>query len=146
MTVIEGTLEDIPQITSLWEGIDSLERPPAARSGVSGVEASGGFSSHWKASRYRGCRCRGCVRRAPGWIYAVWVEPEVRRQGLGRLIVSEAEAWLLKRGAETVHLQIRYSNLAVLGFCEKLGYHFQDIVVLGKSLHTASDSCFSTQS
>ena len=60
-----------------------------------------------------------------GWIYAVWVEPEVRRQGLGRLIVSEAEAWLLKRGADTVHLQIRYSNLAVLGFVKSLAVIFR---------------------
>ena len=34
MTVIEGTLEDIPQITSWWEGIDCLEnfQPLAAAS------------------------------------------------------------------------------------------------------------------
>src|SRR5436309_3349876 len=31
MTVIEGTLEDIPQITSWWDGIDSLSKPPDLR-------------------------------------------------------------------------------------------------------------------
>ena len=137
MTVIEGTLEDIPQITSLWEGIDCLGRPRGAGSEL----------ETWKppvASVLIGKRSNAVVPGAAvafdghrGWIYAVWVEPEVRKQGLGRLIVSKAEEWLLRRGAEAVHLQIRYSNLAVLGFCEKLGYRFQDMVVLGKSLQTA---------
>ena len=137
MTVIEGTLEDIPQITSWWEGIDSLGKIPAPRGGVSGLKPPVGSVLLGKQAGNVVAGAAVAFDGHQGWIYAVWVEPEVRRQGLGRLIVSEAEAWLRKRGAETVHLQIRYSNLAVLGFCEKLGYHFQDIVVLGKCLQTA---------
>jgi ribosomal protein S18 acetylase RimI-like enzyme len=136
MTVIEGTLEDIPQITSWWDGIDSLSKPPDPRREVPEWRPPLGSVLIGKQAGNVVAGAAVAFDGHQGWIYAVWVEPEVRQQGLGRLIVSEAEAWLLKRGAETVQLQIRYSNLAVLRFFEKLGYRFQDIVVLGKSLRT----------
>lgn len=67
-----------------------------------------------------------------GWIYYVCVDPTVQHQGFGRAVMSAAEAWLRQRGAPKIHLQVRFTNLAVLGFYEKLGYDHQKFAVLGK--------------
>ena len=71
-----------------------------------------------------------------GCICGVWVLRAMQRKGVGTAIVSEAEAWLRQCGASTVHLQMHLTNLAMGGFYNKLGYRFQDMVVLGKALQT----------
>lgn len=67
-----------------------------------------------------------------GWVYYVCVDPTARRQGYGRAIMSAAETWLRQCGAPKIHLQVRFTNLAVLGFYEKLGYDHQKFAVMGK--------------
>jgi ribosomal protein S18 acetylase RimI-like enzyme len=69
-----------------------------------------------------------------GWIYYVCVDPSVQRQGFGRAIMSAAEAWLRQRGAPKINLQVRFTNLAVLGFYDKLGYEYQKFAVMGKRI------------
>ena len=69
-----------------------------------------------------------------GCIYGVWVHHSFQRQGCGGAIVAEAEDWLRQRGAQVIHLHVRFTNLGVMRFYEKLGYRFQDMVVLGKTL------------
>jgi len=71
-----------------------------------------------------------------GWIYDVCVDKTFRRQGFGRATVSATEAWLRQRGAPSIHLQMHFTNLAAIGFYDKLGYRFQDMVVLGKHFGT----------
>lgn len=72
-----------------------------------------------------------------GWLYAVAVAPECRRQGLGRQLVAEAEARLRERGCPKINLQVRTSNAAVVGFYESLGYAVEERVSLGKRLRPA---------
>ena len=69
-----------------------------------------------------------------GWIYGICVDQAVRRQGYGRETIEAAESWLRTRGATAVTLQVRFTNLSVLGFYDKLGYGFQNMVLLGKNL------------
>jgi ribosomal protein S18 acetylase RimI-like enzyme len=69
-----------------------------------------------------------------GWINYLAVEPELRRGGLGRRLVAEAERCLLAVRCPKVNLQVRAENVAVIAFYRKLGYVVDDVVSLGKRL------------
>jgi ribosomal protein S18 acetylase RimI-like enzyme len=69
-----------------------------------------------------------------GWINYLAVAPDRRRQGLGRLLMHEAEVRLAAVGCPKINLQIRTGNAAVVAFYEALGYRVDDVVSLGKRL------------
>ena len=69
-----------------------------------------------------------------GWVYYLAVAPERRREGLGRLLMAAAEAWLRDRGAPKLQLMVRTSNEEALGFYEALGLERQEVVTLGRFL------------
>ncbi len=57
-----------------------------------------------------------------GWLYYVAVTPTLRRQGIGRMLVEAAEAWLKERGVPKAHLMVRETNHQVAAFYERIGY------------------------
>ncbi len=57
-----------------------------------------------------------------GWIYYVAVHPDQRKRGIGRQVVSAAEAWLKERAAAKVQLMIRPDSRGVARFYARLGY------------------------
>lgn len=57
-----------------------------------------------------------------GWVYYLSVAPEHRRKGIGALLMSAAEDWLVKREVTKLQLMIRPTNLAVKRFYASLGY------------------------
>ncbi len=69
-----------------------------------------------------------------GWIYYLAVDPDQQRRGLGRTLVTEAETWLVDRGAPKVQLMVRSENTLVVDFYRALGYQAQDCLVLGRRL------------
>ena len=69
-----------------------------------------------------------------GWVHYVAVDPSRQGEGLGRLVVEEAERRLLELGCPKVMLMVRRGNEAVVDFYEHLGYSQDDVVVLGKRL------------
>ncbi len=69
-----------------------------------------------------------------GTIYYLAVEPAKQGNGLGRLAVAAAEAWLRARGVWKINLLIRRENAKVIGFYEALGYEPNDVVSLGRWL------------
>ncbi|GAA0191392.1 ribosomal protein S18 acetylase RimI-like enzyme [Brevundimonas nasdae] len=69
-----------------------------------------------------------------GWVYYLAVDPAYRGAGLGRLLMTAAEAWLKAQGAPKLQLMVRADNAAALGFYERLGLERQDVVVLGRRL------------
>jgi ribosomal protein S18 acetylase RimI-like enzyme len=71
-----------------------------------------------------------------GWIHGLWVSHEHQKRGHGRALILEAEKWLVSHGADRIHLQVRYTNLSALGFCDRVGYRFYDAVVLAKSVRS----------
>jgi ribosomal protein S18 acetylase RimI-like enzyme len=71
-----------------------------------------------------------------GWVYYVAIDPEVQRGGLGRTMMSAAEAWLIKRGVWKVQLLVRAANAKALGFYDRLGYRDTGSVCLQKILET----------
>lgn len=62
------------------------------------------------------------------------VDPEHRRQGLGRALMAEAELRLLRAGCPKLNLQVRADNPEVVAFYQKLGYEVEERASLGKRL------------
>ena len=69
-----------------------------------------------------------------GWLYAVAVRDEARRQGLGRALVEAALAALRERGCIKVNLQIRADNAAVESFYRALGFATEDRISMGRHI------------
>ncbi len=69
-----------------------------------------------------------------GWIYSLAVDPGLRRQGIGRALLSCAEAALDERGCVKINLQIADGNEGVIGFYEKTGYRVEPRTCMGKLL------------
>jgi len=69
-----------------------------------------------------------------GWLNYLAVAPGLRRAGLGRQIVREAETRLRALGCPKINLQVRTSNAAVIAFYSKLGYKVDDATSMGKRL------------
>lgn len=69
-----------------------------------------------------------------GWINYLAVAPERRKHGLGRAIMAFAEEALRKLGCPKINLQVRAGNRAVIDFYERLGFHVEETVSLGKRL------------
>ena len=69
-----------------------------------------------------------------GWLYAVAVSNNHRRQGIGSALVQEAELRLAALGCHKINLQIRTSNSAVGAFYKHLGYGTEDRICMGKHI------------
>ncbi len=67
-----------------------------------------------------------------GHINRVAVLKAYRRQGVGILLVREAEARLRALGCTKINLQIRAANHAVASFYRGLGYAVEDRISMGK--------------
>lgn len=69
-----------------------------------------------------------------GWVNYLAVHPGHQRQGLGRLLMDEAERRLRELGCAKVNLQIRTSNEAAAEFYRCIGYAVDDVVSMGRRL------------
>jgi ribosomal protein S18 acetylase RimI-like enzyme len=69
-----------------------------------------------------------------GWINYLAVDPSLRRRGLGREILGEAERRLRATDCPKINLQVRSTNSEVLEFYRRVGYLPDDVVSLGKRL------------
>lgn len=71
-----------------------------------------------------------------GWLYAVAVDPNERRQGIGRQLVLQAIDRLRQLDCIKVNLQIRVDNHAVAGFYRNLGFGVEDRLSMGLLLES----------
>jgi ribosomal protein S18 acetylase RimI-like enzyme len=69
-----------------------------------------------------------------GWVYYVAVDPDHRKKGHGRQIVSAAETWLRERGIEKLQLMVRPGNAQAQAFYETLDFEEQERIVYAKWL------------
>ncbi len=69
-----------------------------------------------------------------GWMYYLASHPEWRGRGVGRALVTEAEARFEALGCPKAQLMVRADNAAAVGFYEALGYEVNEVLVLGKRL------------
>lgn len=73
-----------------------------------------------------------------GWIFYLAVAGTHRHRGVARMLLHEAERKLVAEGCGWVTLQVRRSNLGVLGFYLRNGYRRDNTVTLSKRLEGAS--------
>lgn len=66
-----------------------------------------------------------------GWLYAVAVSPDTRRQGTGTRLIHYATQALRKIGCRKVNLQIRADNSAVADFYKSLGFEIEARLSMG---------------
>jgi len=69
-----------------------------------------------------------------GWVYYVAAAPDHRHAGIGRAVMSAAEAWLRERCIRKVQLMVRESNIAVHAFYQRIGYERTPRTVMAKWL------------
>ena len=69
-----------------------------------------------------------------GWVYYVAVDPDWRGQGLGRAIMTAAEAWLRQAGIAKLQLLVRRDNAKASAFYETIGYDEAQVAVFAKWL------------
>ncbi len=55
-------------------------------------------------------------------LMSMWVAPDHRRTGTGRLLVDAIESWARGCGAHTFQLMVTNSNLAAISFYQRLGF------------------------
>ena len=104
--------------------------------------APGRFGSLLRAADDAGRTLGGALvldRREPGeseerpWLAALWVDAEVRSQGLGRKLVQMAEQAARERGAHELVITASPEDDATLFMTERWGY-FRESLVLSKNL------------
>jgi ribosomal protein S18 acetylase RimI-like enzyme len=66
-----------------------------------------------------------------GWLYAVAVNPNDRRGGLGKQLVTAAIEAMQELGCIKVNLQIRADNTAVAEFYKALGFSVEERMSMG---------------
>lgn len=69
-----------------------------------------------------------------GWLYYVAVDPDHRKNGYGRAIVTAADDWLRARGIEKLQLLVRPENTQAQAFYETLDYDEQLRIIYAKWL------------
>ncbi|MBI5260696.1 MAG: GNAT family acetyltransferase [Bradyrhizobium sp.] len=69
-----------------------------------------------------------------GWVYYLAVDPDCRKQGHGRTMMTAAEDWLRKAGIEKLMLMVRAENEAVKAFYESIGYGQQPRLIFARWL------------
>jgi len=55
-------------------------------------------------------------------LVGMWVAPEHRRTGTGRLLIDAIESWARTAGARTVQLMVTSNNLTAITFYQRLGF------------------------
>jgi len=71
-----------------------------------------------------------------GWIYPLAVKPDQHRQGVGKKLMSHAEAALRELKCLKVNLQVLDTNAGVVEFYKKLGYVVEPRISMGKRLNS----------
>lgn len=69
-----------------------------------------------------------------GWINYLAVDPSLRRKGVGRSLMEQAEQLLRKAGCPKINLQVRSANKEAAAFYASLGYLRDDVISLGKRI------------
>jgi ribosomal protein S18 acetylase RimI-like enzyme len=60
--------------------------------------------------------------REQGHIVSMWVDPEFRRSGVGRLLIDSVAAWAKDRGMRELKLMVTSVNHGAIAFYERLGF------------------------
>ena len=130
-----ASLADKPVVVSLWHqcGLVVPHNPPEADFDFALGKAGSDILVAREAGSVVGSVLVGHDGHR-GWIYYLAVQPERQQQGLGRLLVESAEAWLRERGVRKLQLMVRETNHSVIGFYEAIGYERSPVTVMQRWL------------
>jgi ribosomal protein S18 acetylase RimI-like enzyme len=64
----------------------------------------------------------GGVGERPAWIFGMWVEPAVRRQGTAQALLRVLAGWARERGADVLNLHVTATNAPAIALYERLGF------------------------
>ncbi len=67
-----------------------------------------------------------------GWLNLVAVDPDRRREGIGKLLVEHAINALAETGCNKVNIQIRQGNEEVIAFYRHLGFEIEPRISMGR--------------
>jgi len=141
ITIAEFAIEAYEQVYSLWESCDGIGLSSAdSRSSIRiYLERNPGLS----LIAYDGKTIVGTIlcghdgRR--GYIHHLAVQPNYRRQGIGRLLVDKSIAALQSSGIQKCHLFIFHDNTSGIEFWEGIGWTYRrDIGVVSKIIEKLS--------
>jgi len=62
-----------------------------------------------------------------GFVYDLWIRPDLRRRGLGTMAMHEAETWARAKSLGFLSLHVFGHNPEALALYEKLGYQITNI-------------------
>lgn len=138
ITIRSATAEDCEAVTAIWHscGLVTSYNDPRAdfhRALPSSAASSSDILIAF-STKVMGTAMVGFDGHR-GWIYYLACDPSAQGQGIGKVLVEAAEAWLKARGVPKVQLLIRQSNEDnVVPFYEKLGFEKAPTTVMGKWL------------
>jgi ribosomal protein S18 acetylase RimI-like enzyme len=69
-----------------------------------------------------------------GWLNYLAASADMRRKGIGRQVVLEAEKLLRSSGCPKINLQLRTSNVEAMTFYRKIGFVEDNVINFSKRL------------
>jgi ribosomal protein S18 acetylase RimI-like enzyme len=75
-----------------------------------------------------------------GWVYALAVKPDHRRQGIASKLMRTLEDRLCELGCGKLNLQVRTDNTQVIALYQHLGYMVEERISMGKRLEKRQPS------
>ena len=144
MDIAEMTVDDYEDAFSLWqrcEGIglsDADEFEPLSRF----LEMNRGlcFTARMDGDLVGTCLCGSDGRR--GYLYHLAVDPQVRRQGIGKQLVEKTLQVLQERGIHKCHIMVYSQNSLGLTFWKQTGWVLRpEITLMSYSLSTEQKGC-----
>ena len=69
-----------------------------------------------------------------GWVYYVAVDPDRRKRGYGRMIMTAVEDWLRQAGIPKLQLLVRRENVKAGAFYQSIGFAESSSIMFAKCL------------
>ena len=127
--------DDEASVLALWEACRLIVPQNDPRKDI---RRKLGVNPEWfLVGELEGCLIATCMAGYEGhrgWINYLAVAPSIRRQGLAREIMAEAERLLRAVGCPKINLQVRSTNLEVIRFYETIGFKVDEVTSMGKRL------------
>src|SRR4029450_5781378 len=64
----------------------------------------------------------GGAGERPAWIFGMWVDPAVRRQGTAQALLRFLAGWARERGADVLNLHVTATSAPAIALYERLGF------------------------
>lgn len=140
VTIRPGTTADLPAVVAMRDQLNDLERQGCAHASIVPMNLEQ-FTAMWSSSFNNPQYCWRIVEAAgrpagfsliyvptprttpPGaYLHWAYLEPEVRRGGVGQRLFAELRAWAETQGVNRIELQFIDGNQTAERFWKKMGF------------------------